>query len=224
MACPAGKTSAGGAVTTCDWACAENEKVESDACVACPAGKTSAGGAVTECDTSFVLVGSTECSTLATGVSCFCESFVYSPIDNWQDCKQYLQDESIGGLFKGENGGYDHATVSPYCTTRASGSDMWFNSDFDSPTECKQTSSHVCICIDTGFCAANEHVSNGTCTACPVSSTNAGGDDPAGEDTTCDFACAEGEFVGGITVTLLEESSFCKEKTDIYEPYFTASE
>jgi hypothetical protein len=36
------------------------------------------------------------------------------------------------------------------------------------------------------LCGADEHVSNHSCVACPVGTTNAAGDDPSGEDTLCD--------------------------------------
>ena len=34
-------------------------------------------------------------------------------------------------------------------------------------------------------CAENEHVSNGACTACPAGKVRPAGDDPSGDDTTC---------------------------------------
>ena len=45
-------------------------------------------------------------------------------------------------------------------------------------------------------CAADERVEAGECVACAAGTTNGAGDDPAGDDTTCDAViCAENEQV-----------------------------
>ena len=45
-------------------------------------------------------------------------------------------------------------------------------------------------------CGVNEYVSFGSCEACPAGTTNAEGDDPSGDDTSCDaILCQADEFV-----------------------------
>ena len=57
------------------------------------------------------------------------------------------------------------------------------------PTGCSASSSST-------TCAANQHVVNKACVACPAGTTNAAGDDPTGADTTCDATlCAINERV-----------------------------
>jgi hypothetical protein len=118
---------------------------------------------------------------LAAGTPCFCGSFGYDNVDV-AGCQAH-HTEFGSGTFQGASGSYSHATVAPYCTARTSGSDYWWNTDFDSPTDCR--SGYNCVCLDTGICALNQHVSGGACTACGAGKVRAAGDDPAGGDTAC---------------------------------------
>ena len=165
--------------------CAEDERVDANACEACPAGTTNeagddASGEDTECD-------ATLCAENERVVGNACEACAAGTTRAAGDDASGA-DTQCEATLCAEN---EYVSENACVACGAGSTNMAGDDASGADTRC-----------DGELCASNERVVNNACEPCPAGSINAAGDDASGEDTVCDaLLCLRDFYVLNNTCT-----------------------